>query len=169
MPHVLVEVPVVPTVYPAYTHRRGANPLPRRRSHDIDSPETEHFIVSDAESDVAVDSVSRDFALSIAETISDTPARETLVLDIQPISTVADYFVVTSGENERQLRAIARELLETLNATNRRPDRSEGSANAGWILLDYGNVIVHIMDIEQRAFYRLEELWAEAQTLLSIQ
>lgn len=136
---------------------------------NIDSNANEHFIVSDARPEVVSNAASRELALKIADVLSDAPARETLVLDIQQISTVADYFVVTSGENERQVRAIARELLEQLNATRRRPDRMEGRASAGWMLLDYGTVIVHIMDVEQRAFYRLEELWSEAQTLLSIQ
>jgi len=101
--------------------------------------------------------------------ISDTPAANTLVLDIHAISPVADFFVICSGENERQLRAIAREILEKLGETGVRPERSEGSAAAGWILLDYGEVIVHVMDVDQRSFYRLEELWSEAQTLLAIQ
>lgn len=101
--------------------------------------------------------------------ISETPAADTLVLDIGPISPVADFFVICSGENERQLRAIGREVLEKLAEGGVRPERSEGTAAAGWMLLDYGDVIVHVMDVEQRAFYRLEELWAEAQTLLAIQ
>ncbi len=85
------------------------------------------------------------------------------------MSPVADYFVICSGENERQLRAIAREVTETLAEDGTRPERTEGSAPSGWILLDYGAVIVHIFDVDQRAFYRLEELWSEAQTLVAIQ
>ncbi len=101
--------------------------------------------------------------------ISDTPAANTLVLDIHEISPVADFFVISSGENERQLRAIGREILEKMAEGGVRPQRTEGTALAGWILLDYGDVIVHVMDVDQRAFYRLEELWSEAQTLLAIQ
>lgn len=112
---------------------------------------------------------SRALALRIAEIISDTPAANTLVLDVEAISPVADFFVICSGENERQLRAIAREIQEKLIESRVRPERSEGTAAAGWILLDYGDVIVHVMDVDQRAFYRLEELWSEAQTLLAIQ
>jgi ribosome-associated protein len=111
----------------------------------------------------------RALALRIAEAISETPAANTLVLDIHAVSPFADYFVICSGANERQLRAIAREVLETLAKDGVRPERTEGTAIAGWILLDYGAVIVHIFGTEQRAFYRLEELWAEAQTLLAIQ
>ena len=91
------------------------------------------------------------------------------MLDIQAISPVADYFVICSGENERQLRAIAREVLERLAEEGVRPDRSEGTAPGGWILLDYGAVIVHVFAVDLRAFYRLEDLWSEARTLLAIQ
>jgi len=101
--------------------------------------------------------------------ISDTPAADTLVLDIVDLSPVADYFVICSGENERQLRAIGRAVIEGLTDDRVRAERTEGTAASGWILLDYGEVIVHIFDVDQRAFYRLEELWSEAQTLLAIQ
>lgn len=108
-------------------------------------------------------------ALRIAELIADTPAADTRVIDIHRLSSVADYFVVCSGENERQLRAISREITEKLGEAGTRPERVEGSAQSGWILLDYGDVIVHIFAVDQRVFYRLEELWAEAPTLLAIQ
>ncbi len=112
---------------------------------------------------------SRELALRIADLISDTPAANTLVLDIHQISPVADCFVICSGENERQLRAISREILENMTEDGVRPERIEGNPASGWILLDYGEVIVHIFDVDQRSFYRLEDLWAEAQTLLAIQ
>ena len=112
---------------------------------------------------------SRALALRIAEVIADTPAANTRVIDIHEMSPVADYFVVCSGENERQLRAIFREIAEKLAEEGVRPERSEGTPPSGWIVLDYGAVIVHVFDVEQRAFYRLEDLWSEAPTLLTIQ
>ena len=112
---------------------------------------------------------NRDIALRIAELLADTPAADTLVLDIRAISPVADYFVLCSGENERQLRAIAREVVEKMTERGIRPERTEGDAPSGWILLDFGDVIVHVFDVDQRAFYRLEDLWSEAPTLLAIQ
>ncbi|MBA3414645.1 MAG: ribosome silencing factor [Chloroflexia bacterium] len=113
--------------------------------------------------------LGRDLALAIAETISDTPASNTLVLDIHEASAFADYFVICSGENERQLRAIHRGVADDLARRGIRPQRTEGVAISGWILLDFGDVIVHIFADEQRSFYRLEDLWAEAHTLLAIQ
>lgn len=91
------------------------------------------------------------------------------MLDIRAISPIADYFVLCSGENERQLRAISREVVEKMTERGVRPDRTEGDAPSGWILIDFGDVIVHVFDVDQRAFYRLEELWSEAPTLLAIQ
>lgn len=114
-------------------------------------------------------SSTRELALRIAEIIADTPAADTLVLDIHELSTVADYFVICSGENERQLRAISNTVLEKLREEGVRPHRSEGNPQSGWIVLDYGDAIVHIFDADQRAFYRLEKLWDEAPTLVAMQ
>lgn len=111
----------------------------------------------------------RELALQIAEILADTPAADTLVLDVHELSSVADYFVICSGENERQLRAITNDLLEKLGEQRVRPHRTEGSPQSGWIVLDYGDSIVHIFDVDQRAYYRLESLWAEATTLVAME
>jgi len=112
---------------------------------------------------------SRDLAIRIAEVIADTPASNTVVIDIHVASTVADCFVICSGENERQLRAINRDVLEQLEEEGSRPRRIEGTPASGWILLDYGDVVVHIFDVDQREFYRIEDVWKDAPTLLAIQ
>ncbi len=111
---------------------------------------------------------NRDLALRIAEIIADTPASDTLVIDIHELSSIADYFIICSGENERQLRAISNAVLDTLGKDKVRPTRSEGSPQSGWILLDYGDSIVHVFDEDQRAYYRLESLWSEAPTLVAM-
>jgi ribosome-associated protein len=111
----------------------------------------------------------RDLAVRIAEIIADTPAVDTVVLDIQGLSSFADYFVICSGENERQLRAIAEAIGLRLAESGIRPQRVEGTPASGWIVMDLGDAIVHIFDVDQRAYYRLEALWAEAPTLLVIQ
>ncbi|MGI8477283.1 MAG: ribosome silencing factor, partial [Thermomicrobiales bacterium] len=114
-------------------------------------------------------SESRHLALRVAEIISDTPAADTVVLDIHRLSTIADFFTICSGENERQLRAISTTLESRLSEEGIRPRRAEGTPESGWIVMDYGDVLVHIFAEDQRGFYRLESLWSEAPTLLTIQ
>jgi ribosome-associated protein len=112
---------------------------------------------------------SRELALSIADILAETPASDTVVLDIRGLSSFADFFVICSGENERQLRAISERLQEELRDDGIRPRRTEGTPRSGWIVLDYNDAIVHVFDQELRDFYKMERLWAEAPRLLAIQ
>jgi ribosome-associated protein len=112
---------------------------------------------------------SRILAVDIADIIAETPASDTRVIDIHELSTIADLFVICSGENERQLRAITRTLTDEMSKSGRPPRRIEGDTMSGWILMDFGDVIVHVFDADLRAFYDLEERWSEAPVLLSIQ
>ncbi|MGC4106148.1 MAG: ribosome silencing factor [Thermomicrobiales bacterium] len=114
-------------------------------------------------------SQSRELALAIADIIADTPAIDTQVMDIHNLTFIADYFVICSGENERQLRAISRSITDELSDQKVRPRVVEGDPESGWILLDFADVIVHVFDAELRAFYHLEERWADAPVVLSIQ
>lgn len=112
---------------------------------------------------------SRVLAVDIADIIAETPASDTRVIDIHQLSTIADVFVICSGENERQLRAITRTVNDEMSESGRSPRRIEGETSSGWILMDFGDVIVHIFDADLRAFYDLEDRWSEAPVLLSIQ
>jgi ribosome-associated protein len=111
----------------------------------------------------------RELALRIADILAETPASDTVVLDIRGLSTFSDFFVICSGENERQLRAIAERLQEELREDDVRPRRVEGTPRSGWMVLDYNDAIVHVFDQELRDFYKMERLWAEAPRLLAIQ
>lgn len=108
-------------------------------------------------------------ARQVAAIAADALASDILVLDIQQVSTIADYFVICSADNPRQLRAMGEQIQRELRTDSIRPERTEGAAESGWLVLDYGTVIVHLFTVEQRAFYRLEEVWADAQRLLVIQ
>ena len=105
----------------------------------------------------------------LAEAASEAKAADVQVLDIHNLTVIADLFVICSGDNDRLLRAISRQVTEATDKIDRDPRRVEGSAESGWILLDYGDVVVHIFGEAERQFYRLEEVWSEAQTLLVIQ
>jgi ribosome-associated protein len=110
-----------------------------------------------------------DLARRLAQAASDARASDVVVLDIHELTIVTDLFVICSGDNERLLRAIARDVLGAADKVGVDPRRTEGTAEAGWILIDFADVVVHIFGPAEREFYRLEEIWSEAQTLLVIQ
>ncbi|MFN8635721.1 MAG: ribosome silencing factor [Chloroflexota bacterium] len=113
---------------------------------------------------------AQELARRIVEIASDRQASDIVLLDIRPIATVADYFVVLSTASERQMTAVVREVEQSLrNNDGIRPLRTEGQASSGWVLMDYGDVIVHLFSAEQRGFYRLEELWSAAVPLVRVQ
>lgn len=92
-------------------------------------------------------------------------AEALLVLDLQAISTIADYFVVCSGNSTTQLRSIADAVEASLEAEGARVLHREGVPESGWLLLDYGDVVVHVFLPETRDFYALERLWGDAPEL----
>ena len=92
------------------------------------------------------------------------------MLDVCGLVGFADFFVLMSGGSARQLDAIQDEVTGKLKKENKvKSLRREGSTDSGWLLLDYGDVIVHIFSLEQRQYYQLDELWGDADTLLRIQ
>lgn len=108
-------------------------------------------------------------ARRIVDLAADKKASDIALLAIGELTTLADYFVICSGASERQLGAIADGIAEALRGEGQRPIGREGSANAHWLLLDYGSVIVHVMAHPEREFYQLERLWADAPLLLRLQ
>ena len=99
----------------------------------------------------------------IAEIASDRKAAEIRILDLRGIVSYTDYFVICSGNTERQTKAIHDAIHEQLKKEHRLlPRRTEGDREARWILMDYLDCVVHIFTPEARAFYRLEQLWGEA-------
>jgi ribosome-associated protein len=83
-------------------------------------------------------------------------------LELSEISSLADYFLVCSGTNARQVRAIADAVVERLRGERVRPHHVEGHQAGRWVLLDFGDFVVHVFDEETRSFYALEKLWADA-------
>ena len=94
-----------------------------------------------------------------------------MLLDLRPHTIIADFFVVATSTSERQLRALTNFVQEGLKEDQEiRAYSVEGTPESGWILLDYGEVVVHLMNAERRSYYDLEGLWSNvAQVLLSIQ
>ena len=100
---------------------------------------------------------------------SDKKASDVLLLDIRELTTIADYFVICSGNNTRQIQAIAEAIDEELDNQGARLFAREGVADNGWVLLDFGDIIVHIFGPNEREYYRLERLWNDAKTVVYLQ
>lgn len=103
------------------------------------------------------------------EAASDKQADDIVMLDMREVCTFADYFVVCSGGSERQVKAVADAIDEALSREGAKNHRSEGGVESGWLLMDYGDVIIHIFDSTQREYYKLEKLWGKATPLVRIQ
>ena len=100
---------------------------------------------------------------------ADKKASDILLLDIREVTTIADYFVICSGSNTRQIQAIAEAIDEALSEQGARLFNREGNAETGWLLLDFGDIIVHIFGPNEREYYRLERLWSNAKTVVYLQ
>ena len=92
-----------------------------------------------------------------------------MLLDARGVCSFADYFVICSGDSERQIRAILDEVAHTLKTEGIKPHHQEGTIDSGWLLLDFGDVIVHIFAPFEREYYQLDELWSQATPIVRIQ
>jgi ribosome-associated protein len=111
-----------------------------------------------------------ELARHITDLIADKKGENITLLDIRERTVIADYFVICSGTSERQLKAIVESVTEEIKKQyGIRAYHVDGAAETGWVLVDYGNVIVHIFAPERRTFYDLESLWYEAAVLLKMQ
>lgn len=98
-----------------------------------------------------------------ARAADDRKGERTTVLDLRGISFVTDYFVITNGINPRQVRAITDEIAKSAREGGFKRMGSEGTPDGRWVLMDYGDVVVHVFDAEARHFYDLEHLWSDAK------
>lgn len=101
--------------------------------------------------------------------LEDRKAEDIVLLDVREITILADYFVICSGTSERQIRALSSEVPRQLKSEVGSPLSIEGEAGGGWVLIDYGDVVVHIFAPEVRKLYDLEEFWKDARTIVRIQ
>jgi ribosome-associated protein len=104
----------------------------------------------------------RDIALAAAVAAEDKKATDVVVLDVAETLVITAYFVVATGANDRQVRAIAEEVETALReGASLKPIGREGEREGKWVLLDFGDVVVHVFQPEEREFYRLEKLWSD--------
>lgn len=111
----------------------------------------------------ATASRSLELAIAAARTADENRARDIIILDVRHLTPIFDYFVIATGTSRRHLHAVSEEIDRKLEKGmgDHRLGR-EGYAESRWILLDYGNIVIHLFDEETRRYFALEELWAEA-------
>ena len=96
-------------------------------------------------------------------------ASDILLLDVRELTLIADYFVICSGSTARQLNAVASDIVDGMKERGVRPRHVEGTSDSGWELIDYGDIIVHVMTPAIRGLYDLEGFWKGAQTVIRIE
>ena len=112
------------------------------------------------ESPLEVDEETLELARHIVDVVADQKVEDVLLLDIRDVSLLADYFIIGSVNSTRQAKAVIDEVKhETRQTLAVKPLRIEGDASSGWVLMDYGSVIVHLFTPAMRAYYDLEGLW----------
>lgn len=100
-------------------------------------------------------------AVSAADAADDVKATDLTILDVADLLALVDVFLLATAASDRQLKAVAERIEHRLREEGRKPLRREGTAEAGWLLLDYGDLVCHLFSREQRDFYALERLWAD--------
>ena len=98
--------------------------------------------------------------------MDDKKGQDIKILDISDITTIADYFIICSGTNVSQMDAIVDNIEETLGRAGYTARRTEGGRNSGWILMDYGDVVVNILTADMRAKYSIEKIWGDCEFTL---
>ena len=109
--------------------------------------------------------MSREMAAIAVKALEEKKGKDIKVIDIHEVSVIADYFVIASGSNLNQVEALKENVEEKLGKAGYEPKQIEGSRNSSWILMDYGDMIVHIFDEENRLFYDLERIWRDGKEM----
>lgn len=110
-----------------------------------------------------------EFARFIVDILDEKQAADIHLLEIKEVSVIADYFVICSGSSIRLVKALIRSVTEEVKKEYGNRPRIEGDPSHGWMVADYGDLVLHIFSPERRAYYRLEDLWSEGNTVLKLQ
>ena len=110
-------------------------------------------------------SIEKEMAKIACKAIDDKKGQDIKVIDIHEVSVIADYFVIASASNQNQVQAMVDNVDETLGRAGFEAKQIEGTRNSSWVLMDYGDMIVHVFDEENRLFYDLERIWRDGKEL----
>jgi ribosome-associated protein len=110
-----------------------------------------------------------ELAHTVVDALEQKKGEDILLLDLQKVAMFTDYFVICSGTSDRMLDALAKGVEETVQEKHNIKGRAQGQSSGGWVIVDFGYVIVHLFAPETRDYYSLEELWKEGKVLLRLQ
>ncbi|WP_455615265.1 ribosome silencing factor [Eisenbergiella sp.] len=111
------------------------------------------------------DTRSKEMTRLAITALEDKKAEDISIIDISEVSVLADYFLIASGSNRSQIQALTDSVEEKLGRAGYNPKQIEGYDTANWILMDYGDIIVHVFDRENRLFYDLERIWRDGKRI----
>ncbi len=97
------------------------------------------------------------------EALSEKQGEDIRIIDITGVSIIADYFIIANGSNENQVKALVENVMEKLEKAGFEIKQREGYGTGSWVLLDFGDIIVHVFDKENRLFYNLERIWSDGK------
>jgi ribosome-associated protein len=107
-------------------------------------------------------------AREVVNALEDRKGEDIVLLDLKGIASFTDYFVICSGSSDRMLDALANGTMDDIRKKVKRKAKKQGNARDGWVIVDYGDVVVHLFSPDQRDFYNIEELWEDGKVLLRL-
>jgi ribosome-associated protein len=110
-----------------------------------------------------------ELAHTIVNALEDKKGEDIILLDIKEIASFTDYFIICTATSNRMLNALADGVVEKTRLDHNKKGRIVGTSDSGWIVVDYGDIVVHIFDADLRRYYNVEELWDEGKVLLRVQ
>jgi ribosome-associated protein len=110
-----------------------------------------------------------ELAREIVNALEDKKGEDIILMDLKDLAAFTDYFVICTGTSDRMLDALADSVLDRSGKVRNKRGRKEGLARDGWVVVDNGDVVVHLFSPDQREYYDLEELWSEGKVLLRVQ
>jgi ribosome-associated protein len=114
---------------------------------------------------IALHTDTAEAAEAAASAVDDKKGLDVALLDVSSVIVLTDVFVIATGTSRRHVRSLAEEVEVRLATLDRKPLRREGLEDAGWVLLDFGDIVIHLFDAETRRYYDLERLWQDAPRL----
>jgi ribosome-associated protein len=110
-----------------------------------------------------------EIARKLVSALEEKKGEDIVLLDLVDVVSFTDYFVICTGTSDRMLKALMNAALDEIKESYKKKPRVEGEAFDGWLLADYGDVVLHVFSLRQREYYTLEELWSEGKVLLHVQ